>query len=183
MKPSNTIALHRIDVPSPCTASWDKMKGDDRVRHCSDCNKNVFNLSAMAAAEATTLLADNQNGDLCVRFYRRPDGTVMTSDCSTSTRAFARRTLRKLPAMAGATVLALSAASAGAGQADPAPPKVVPVLGAVIPPAPPASVEPILTMGEVKVQQLPSMELGRVIHRPAPEKKQKERVKEKAPSK
>ncbi|HEY0062420.1 MAG TPA: hypothetical protein VGC21_09885, partial [Telluria sp.] len=56
---ANVIALHRISIASPCTASWDLMQGDERVRHCGDCNKNVFNLSAMPEAEAATLLASH----------------------------------------------------------------------------------------------------------------------------
>lgn len=134
----NTIALHRIDIASPCTASWEKMKGDERVRHCDDCNKNVFNLSAMPEAEAAALLAENVNGALCVRFYRRADGTVMTSDCGTSAPALARRTWRKLPGMAGMAVLAAytTACNAAEGPIRPgkAPPAVVVTMGA--PPAP-----------------------------------------------
>lgn len=104
------LTLHRIDIKSPCTASWAQMKGDERERHCDDCNKSVFNLSAMPEADAAALLANNTDGGLCVRFYRRPDGTVMTSDCSTSARAYAKRTLRKLPSIAGSALLAMSVA-------------------------------------------------------------------------
>ncbi len=109
------ITLHRIEIKSPCTASWAEMQGDERERHCGDCNKSVFNLSAMTGVEASALLAGNVDGRLCVRFYQRPDGTVMTGDCSTSARAFAKRTLRKLPAMAGSAVLALSVAGCAGG--------------------------------------------------------------------
>ena len=118
-----TIALHSIQVAAPCTASWAAMQGDDRVRHCGDCNKSVFNLSAMPEAEAAALMAANTDGELCVRFYRRADGTVMTSDCSTSARAYTRRTLRKLPVMAGAALLAMSAAGASADEPKTAPQK------------------------------------------------------------
>lgn len=108
----NTIALHSIRIESPCTASWANMKGDERVRHCGDCNKNVFNLSAMTEAQGAALLAADSGGELCVRFYQRADGTVMTSDCSTSARAATRRTVRKVPVLAGAALLAVSAAVA-----------------------------------------------------------------------
>ncbi len=114
-----TIALHNIRIDSPCTASWASMAGDERVRHCGDCNKSVFNLSAMPEADAAALLANNTDGELCVRFYQRADGTVMTSDCGTSTRARTRRALRKLPAVAGAALFALSAT--GSATAEPIP--------------------------------------------------------------
>ncbi len=148
---SRTIQLHSIDIPSPCTASWDKMKGDEQVRHCSDCNKNVFNLSAMPEAQAIALLADNADGHLCVRFYRRADGTVMTSDCSTSPRRYARQALRKFPAMASVAVLAMSAA--GASAADVAVKAGMVALGAPRANlATPQPVQPVMTIGEVKVQ-------------------------------
>lgn len=119
MKNARTIALHRVEIPIPCTASWEAMQGDERVRHCASCNKNVFNLSAMAEDEAADLLAGNADGHLCVRFYRRADGTVLTSDCG------GRATSARAPGwsrLAGATALALSAAACGAG--DKAPVKV-----------------------------------------------------------
>ena len=56
------------------------MSGDERVRFCGQCHHNVYNLSEMTAKEAEDLLSRHE-GKLCVRFYRREDGTVMTSDC------------------------------------------------------------------------------------------------------
>ena len=66
--------LGSVRVASPCKASWDKMEGDYRVRSCEACQHKVYNLSAMSRAEAETLVAGTE-GRLCVRFYRRPDGT------------------------------------------------------------------------------------------------------------
>ena len=71
--------LDRIKVASPCSADWNLMKGDDRVRFCSHCEKNVYNLSAMSRAQAEVLLRDKA-GELCTRFYRRQDGTILTED-------------------------------------------------------------------------------------------------------
>jgi hypothetical protein len=72
--------LDSIRIASPCTADWDQMTGDDRVRFCKECNKNVFNLSEMTREEAQKLLTEH-TGRLCLRLYRRPDGTVLTADC------------------------------------------------------------------------------------------------------
>ena len=72
--------LENVRIASPCTASWDEMKGDDRVRFCGHCEKNVFNLSAMTRDEAEALIIAS-NARLCVRMYRRADGTVLTEDC------------------------------------------------------------------------------------------------------
>src|SRR5262245_30602687 len=39
--------LARLRIASPCSADWDEMTGDDRVRFCGRCRKNVYNLSEM----------------------------------------------------------------------------------------------------------------------------------------
>lgn len=102
--------LDSVRVASPCNASWDEMLGDDRVRFCTSCEKNVFNLSAMPREDAERLLAERMNGELCVRFYQRADGTVMTQDCPVGVTK-KRRKLAVLAA-AGAGAMALAAMSA-----------------------------------------------------------------------
>lgn len=82
--------LDHVQVARPCPASWDEMVGDDRVRHCSLCALNVYDLSAMRRDEAEQLLLATE-GRLCVRFYRRADGTVMTQDCPRGLAAVRRR--------------------------------------------------------------------------------------------
>lgn len=82
--------LDNIRVASPCTASWDGMVGDERVRHCGQCNKNVYNLSGMTRPEAEMLIA-GRNGELCVRYYQRTDGTIITSDCTIGVKQKRRR--------------------------------------------------------------------------------------------
>ena len=85
-----TIALEDIRIASPCNASWDAMTGDDRVRFCGSCQKNVFNLSNMSRDDAEALI-EKTEGRVCVRFYRRRDGTVLTQDCPVGLRAVRRR--------------------------------------------------------------------------------------------
>src|SRR5262245_2955051 len=71
------------------------MSGDDRVRHCSECRRNVYNLSGMTRRDATELV-QLAEGRMCVRFYRRKDGTLITQNCPL------RRTLKaSLASMAG----------------------------------------------------------------------------------
>jgi Carboxypeptidase regulatory-like domain len=69
------------------------MAGDDRVRYCGQCRLNVYNLSAMSAKEAENLVASRE-GRLCVRFYQRRDGTVLTKDCPVGLRIVMRRLAR-----------------------------------------------------------------------------------------
>jgi len=77
--------LDNLRVASPCSASWAAMKGDARVRFCGQCDKNVYNLSAMTRHEAQALIVDRE-GEVCVRLYRRKDGTVINADCAVGTR-------------------------------------------------------------------------------------------------
>jgi hypothetical protein len=80
VSPPNFIPLEAIEIASPCHADWNKMRGDGRSRHCSSCNKSVYNIAGMTRAEAEQLLKES-DGNLCLRLYQRADGTVLTSDC------------------------------------------------------------------------------------------------------
>jgi len=42
--------LPQLRVASPCTADWEMMTRDDRVRYRDLCKLNVYNFSAMSAA-------------------------------------------------------------------------------------------------------------------------------------
>jgi hypothetical protein len=85
--------LDRISIATPCKASWEEMRGDERVRFCDACELNVYNLSAMTATEATALVARSE-GHLCTRFFRRDDGTVLTRDCPVGLAARVGRQVR-----------------------------------------------------------------------------------------
>lgn len=85
--------LDNIRVASPCPANWDDMFGDDRKRFCGDCKLNVYNLSNMTRRDAEDLLA-NSEGRLCVRFFRRADGTILTENCPVGWQAVKQRVSR-----------------------------------------------------------------------------------------
>jgi hypothetical protein len=87
-----TNSLDKVSVATPCPADWDRMVGGDRVRFCFQCELNVYNLSAMSRDDAESLIARTE-GRLCVRFYRRKDGSIITGDCPVGLRALKRRAL------------------------------------------------------------------------------------------
>ena len=89
------IPLETIRIASPCHADWDQMEGDAQTRFCRTCRKNVYNLSEMTRAEAEALVTRTE-GRLCVRFYTRTDGTVLTQDCPVGLRAVRRKLVKKL---------------------------------------------------------------------------------------
>jgi hypothetical protein len=75
------------------------MYGDERKRFCSDCKLNVYNLSGMTRREAENLVL-NAEGRLCVRYFKRADGTVLTADCPVGWAAVKRRVSRVATATA-----------------------------------------------------------------------------------
>ena len=91
--------LNNIRVASPCPADWDQMYGDSRKRFCGECKLNVYNLSGMTRDEAETLVM-NAEGRLCVRFYQRRDGTIITRDCPVGWARVKQRTRLFLTAAA-----------------------------------------------------------------------------------
>lgn len=95
--------LDDVEVATPCHASWNAMAGDDRVRFCGSCQKNVYNLSSMSTAEAEEFV-EKTEGEACIRFYRRADGTMLTSDCPEGAKA--RRFRRRVSAAVGGIAIA-----------------------------------------------------------------------------
>lgn len=91
--------LDNVKVASPCSQDWNAMIGTERKRYCGDCKLNVYNLSGMSRTEAENLLT-NSEGRLCVRFYRRADGTVLTQDCPVGWRAIKARMSKMATAFA-----------------------------------------------------------------------------------
>ena len=88
--PRFTNPLDHVQVAAPCKADWNQMIGSERMRFCGQCSLNVYNLSSMTRSEAESLIAQNE-GRLCVRFYRRHDGSIITKDCPVGLRAIRRR--------------------------------------------------------------------------------------------
>ncbi|MBS2014079.1 MAG: hypothetical protein JST00_14410 [Deltaproteobacteria bacterium] len=150
--------LDQVRVASPCKAEWNDMVGDERVRFCLQCEKNVYNLSEMSRDAAEALLRERMGGELCVRFYQRADGTILTQDCPEGVK---RKRRKKLAiAIAGAGAMAAAAvtmftktqcrtmgAVAYQGEpmmgdvASPPSPPVPTVMGSFAPPPPPAPVQ------------------------------------------
>jgi hypothetical protein len=88
--PAYTNPLEHVKVAAPCPADWESMVGDERVRYCDSCSLHVYNLSGMTRRAAEALVTSAE-GRLCVRFYRRPDGTILTRNCPVGLSALKRR--------------------------------------------------------------------------------------------
>ena len=70
--------LDRIDVREPCTESWEEMTGNNQVRLCSHCARDVHDLSNMTRVRAEKLVRES-NGRLCIRYMKDPKGNVITA--------------------------------------------------------------------------------------------------------
>jgi hypothetical protein len=170
------VLLENLRVAAPCKADWDEMSGDDRVRFCGGCEKNVYNLSAMTRADAEALVRERE-GRLCVRFYRRQDGTVLTADCPVGAqrRRVRQRLWASVCSVAASAALVLGLVT-GRARADlslrdgkkTAHPRPVPIMGGPIAPPPemmgqlvapapppkkkapcPKTIEPEMIMGDI----------------------------------
>jgi hypothetical protein len=105
--------LQYVRVAAPCPADWNEMKEveGDRVKFCSGCQKRVYNLSALGQAEAEGLLRRHE-GHLCVRYYRRRDGTILTTDCPVGLKAARELAFRRARASFAACLLFCTAFAA-----------------------------------------------------------------------
>jgi hypothetical protein len=111
------VNLTRLNIASPCPADWEKMIGDERVRHCSECNLNVYNISAMTEPQAMQLIAKNQGQRVCLRLYRRADGTVITRNCPWNLRSMTR----KISRLAAAVLTAIMSVTIAMAKGKPRP--------------------------------------------------------------
>jgi hypothetical protein len=152
--------LDSVRVASPCNASWDKMIGDDHVRFCTSCEKNVYNLSAMSRQDAERLLEERAGAEMCVRFYQRADGTMMTEDCPVGVKKKRRKKLALAiagaGAMAAAAVTSMSRAVVMQGAVPVQHPE--PVMGEMVPPQQP----------EVTPAPPPHVKMGKRVAVPTP---------------
>lgn len=106
----NNSPLKNLKIAAPCPADWNGMIGNDRIRFCGQCSLNVYNLSEMSRRDAEDLI-NRSEGRLCVRYYQRNDGTILTDNCPVGLRAIRKRAKR----IASAVISGVLAFFAGIG--------------------------------------------------------------------
>lgn len=63
--------IDNVRVARPCTEDWNKMQGNDRVRMCDHCVKEVNNLSELTRKQAKQLVRSS-DGNICIRYFEHP---------------------------------------------------------------------------------------------------------------
>lgn len=61
----------QIEIKSPCSQSWQTMHGNDIVRFCDHCAKDVTDVSTLTRKEALRLVRSSK-GNICVRYMQDP---------------------------------------------------------------------------------------------------------------
>jgi hypothetical protein len=92
-----------LQIAAPCSANWADMPGTDKIRHCAECQLDVYDFSEMTSVEINQIVAA-RTGRLCARFYQRPDGKMLTEDCPQGIPARVQRTARIAAAALAALV-------------------------------------------------------------------------------
>lgn len=93
-----------IVISSPCTVSWQSMNGDEKIRFCGECKKNVHNITNMPPNEVADVLSRRIDERLCIFMYKRKNGTVVLDNCP----AFLRQKRDRMRNYAVAALLTLS---------------------------------------------------------------------------
>lgn len=156
-----TNPLSNIKIASPCSADWDEMIGNERKRFCGDCKLNVYNISEMSRTEAENLLLNSENR-LCVRFYRRADGTILTKDCPVGWQAIQQRISKTATAFVSLVFATLSGIGFANYFAKPSEPQIMRTMTPKV---------EILEANEIiiedvnanaEVQEIPTTTMGRI---------------------
>lgn len=92
-KCADEALVQRLYIAAPCDVGWDTMEGDERTRFCGQCKLNVYNVAEMSTKEAASLIRTNEDS-LCLRLYRRKDGTIITNNCPVGLRKIRDRMKR-----------------------------------------------------------------------------------------
>ena len=128
--------LKNIQIASPCKMNWNDMArtSEEAKRFCGDCRKHVFSIDQLSAKEAHQLIqsASANNSSVCVRLFKRADGTIITDDCPVGLRRI-RNAWRRLRTSVASILLLLGALPALADDKSDCKSKAPMLLGRVVP--------------------------------------------------
>jgi hypothetical protein len=114
MRTLSLSVLDQVRIASPCPVKWEDMRGDERARHCDQCDLKVHNISELTRGEAEAYLSGvaaemGAGRRVCLGFYRRADGTILTKDCPVGLAAVRAALARRWSRFAALVALVFSA--------------------------------------------------------------------------
>ena len=79
MRNRDSLLHQLVDRPlaKPCDATWELMRGDEKIRRCDSCERDVYAISAMTEQEAELRLLNATDAVPCIRYHRDSDGNVV----------------------------------------------------------------------------------------------------------
>jgi hypothetical protein len=87
--------MKNAEIAAPCSADWDSMMGNNRMRFCQMCELHVLNAEMMTDEEVLATLQGLVGGrKACLRLYRRQDGTFLTKNCPVGLEKIRERSVR-----------------------------------------------------------------------------------------
>lgn len=108
----------QLEIKKPCTADWDQMVGNSRVRFCEHCQLAVNDLSFLTPKRVRRLIAKSK-GRLCVRYVRDRNGNPLLAQVPGQLHKISRRVSRIAAGMFTATLSLTNAAGHAAITAAP----------------------------------------------------------------
>jgi hypothetical protein len=107
----------QLQIVKPCTRDWADMKGTSAMRHCTSCEKSVYNVSMLTEREADAAFA-SRPAEVCVIYYVDADGDVVFyPEADPSRRRSPRH--RLVAALAASALAACSQPTAAEKEAPP----------------------------------------------------------------
>jgi ankyrin repeat protein len=100
----------QLEIKKPCTAAWDQMVGNSRVRFCEHCQLSVNDLSSLTPKGVRRLIAKSKGG-LCVRYVRDRNGNPLLAQVPGQLHKISRRVSRIAAGMFTATLSLTNAAA------------------------------------------------------------------------
>lgn len=67
---------YKIEIPKPCSKSWEKMTPSENGRFCDTCMKNVVDFTNWNTSEIQHYLVENQGKKVCGRFNQKQLSTI-----------------------------------------------------------------------------------------------------------
>src|ERR1700733_13036212 len=64
-----------IDIPEPCSQSWEQMTPEGKGRHCNSCKQTVYDFTQMSNAEILNFISTH--GQVCGNYYKDQLGQLL----------------------------------------------------------------------------------------------------------